>query len=487
NEAIIHHPSDAIILAYGQGAWGLHYTEERDFYLEQIIQNFESWQMQGAYPLDNFADWMVRSEGMNWQVYTELKNGSKYPEPWDFNTQNSLDIFANSAVTGSPPHSLHGGEMFNRHEYKLFTTGTDWTTAKTACEALGGHLVTIGSFEENNFVNNLAGSNRIWLGFTDIGTEGVWQWVTGESVTYTNWNPGEPNDSGGEDYAEMYYGGTWNDIDPGYIRVYVCEWEDWEVPSTTFYVNNTHRNATGTWNLGVGEELASNGNSDPDVYLIFDTRETVVQPNEWNVSVSNNLVNWHQVDSSDISAMTTGKGLAFDVDPLFARKKIMSAQYIRLTLITTSETKARRVDAIVIPYVARPLTIAASVTVDSLSFAYNETDPLKKIIFGGSDGRFLAFHSEEMEEIPYYKKYRDRQAELTGIPATNYGMVLPTFTQDWDSYTDAHFNLGETIWSIQGTSKKPLIPSWRFIEGITKEFSITKTGSTSGFASSKHI
>ncbi|MFX1517705.1 MAG: lectin-like protein, partial [Promethearchaeota archaeon] len=477
-DGIINHPSDAVILAYGQGAWGLHYTEERDFFLEQLIQNFESWQMQGAYPLDNFADWMIRGEGMNWQVYTQVLNGTKYPEPWDFTTQNSLDIFSNSAVTGPPPHSLHGGALFNRHEYKLFTGGTTWPLAKAACEALGGHLVTIGSYEENTFVSNLAGANTVWLGFSDAATEGTWKWVTGESVTYTNWHPGEPNNAYDEDYAQMYGGGTWNDLDPTYIRAYVCEWEDWEVPSTTFYVNNTHRNATGTWNLGAGEELASNGNSDPDLYVIFDPTEAVVQPDEWNISFSNNLVNWHQVDSNtDISVLSSGKGLAVDIDPLFARKKIMSAQYIRLTLITSAETKARKVDAIVFPYVARPLTIAASVTIDPLSFTYDESDPINRIVFGGSDGRLLAFHSEEMEEIPYYKKYRDRPAELTGIPAGNYGLTLPTYVQDWDSYTDAYFNLGETIWSVQGTPKKSLIPSWRYIQDETKEFNSATSAS----------
>ena len=29
---------------------------------------------------------------------------------------------------------------------------------------------------------------------------------------YTNWNPGEPNDSGGEDYAQFVTGGKWNDL-----------------------------------------------------------------------------------------------------------------------------------------------------------------------------------------------------------------------------------------------------------------------------------
>jgi uncharacterized protein YraI len=120
---------------------------------------------------------------------------------------------------------------FNGHEYQLISNAKTWTEAKDACEALGGYLVSLNSEEENNFVNNLVGANRIWIGFSDELNEGNWQWVTGETITFTNWRSGEPNDYGaGEDYAEMYIDGTWNDIGPPQFpsttRYYVCEWED---------------------------------------------------------------------------------------------------------------------------------------------------------------------------------------------------------------------------------------------------------------------
>jgi hypothetical protein len=95
---------------------------------------------------------------------------------------------------------------------------------------MGGHLVTITSSGENSFIHDLAGSNIVWIGFTDEVTEGVWQWVTGESVVYTNWAASEPNDYGsGEDYAELYTDGTWNDCGPPawptITRYFVCEWD----------------------------------------------------------------------------------------------------------------------------------------------------------------------------------------------------------------------------------------------------------------------
>src|SRR5262249_23259674 len=54
-------------------------------------------------------------------------------------------------------------------------------------------------------------------GLTDAAMEGTFVWVSGEPVTYTNWNPGEPNNSGGnENYTEMLgSNGQWNDQPDG--------------------------------------------------------------------------------------------------------------------------------------------------------------------------------------------------------------------------------------------------------------------------------
>ena len=121
--------------------------------------------------------------------------------------------------------SGNGEATYNGHEYKLFTNSKTWDKAKADCEAQGGHLVTISSKEENDFVSNLAGSDPIWIGLTDEIHEGSWQWINGESLTYTNWGSGEPNDAGtGEDYAVMGINSLWND-EFNHRENYVCEWE----------------------------------------------------------------------------------------------------------------------------------------------------------------------------------------------------------------------------------------------------------------------
>ena len=120
----------------------------------------------------------------------------------------------------------------NSHRYIAFTT-TTWAAAQATAVLAGGHLVTINDAAENQWVHenfgNLAGiDRRIWIGFTDEANEGTFAWSSGESAAFTNWNSGEPNNSGGvEDYAEMLgSNGKWNDLNlagSGFQHIAVAE------------------------------------------------------------------------------------------------------------------------------------------------------------------------------------------------------------------------------------------------------------------------
>ena len=128
-------------------------------------------------------------------------------------------FFEGSAEPGPPEAVPFGG-----HAYLYVAMAATWTTAKANCEALGGHLVTINSAEENAFVASLFSTGKAWIGATDAVLEGAFVWNNGEPVTYTNWYAGEPNNSGNEDYVEMLAGGLWNDRN-NLSQGYICEFE----------------------------------------------------------------------------------------------------------------------------------------------------------------------------------------------------------------------------------------------------------------------
>ena len=135
----------------------------------------------------------------------------------------------------------------NGHTYYLLTQ-SNWTDAEAAARQLGGHLATVRSQAENDWIFDTFGAwggNRrhLWIGLTDDeafgGTEfgetggqpyppggnrgRGWVWVGGEPVTFQNWDPGNPDNYEGddpvhgEDYAHManFEGlsdtGMWND------------------------------------------------------------------------------------------------------------------------------------------------------------------------------------------------------------------------------------------------------------------------------------
>jgi len=104
------------------------------------------------------------------------------------------------------------------HHYLVVTEKMTWNQAVAYAKKLGGHLVTIFDKAENDFVTDLAKSKGVgrtyYIGFTDLGSEGKWRWVTGQKITYTNWSGGEPNNHDGIEHCcevgwHSKYG--WND------------------------------------------------------------------------------------------------------------------------------------------------------------------------------------------------------------------------------------------------------------------------------------
>lgn len=112
------------------------------------------------------------------------------------------------------------------HAYALFEGRFSWDQAKTACEAMGGHLATITSEDENDLVKTLFNEGTVPMlgGYADSSR--VWHWVTGEDFVFTSWLRGQPDNMGkNENKLNMYTNKDWNDT-KGIDQSYICEWED---------------------------------------------------------------------------------------------------------------------------------------------------------------------------------------------------------------------------------------------------------------------
>lgn len=96
----------------------------------------------------------------------------------------------------------------------------NWEVSELQARRLGGHLATVRSQAEQNwlyntFANYGAFTKLMWIGLSDQAREGLFLWNSGEPTAYTHWAPGEPN-STSEPFIAMYYAGhsaqgRWND------------------------------------------------------------------------------------------------------------------------------------------------------------------------------------------------------------------------------------------------------------------------------------
>ena len=54
-----------------------------------------------------------------------------------------------------------------------------------------------------SIINSFAGS--LWIGLSDSEKEGDWKWITGESLTFSNWRPDQPDNNGAGGRREVQF------------------------------------------------------------------------------------------------------------------------------------------------------------------------------------------------------------------------------------------------------------------------------------------
>ncbi len=124
------------------------------------------------------------------------------------------DLIYGESQADNTSSLLQGAQTYNGHTYLLTEIGT-WNEAQADAHILGGNLVTLNNSEEEAWLQQTFGtSESFWLGINDQRVEGQFEWVSGEAITYMNWAPGEPNDTGGgQDFGRLNYGSNnqWDD------------------------------------------------------------------------------------------------------------------------------------------------------------------------------------------------------------------------------------------------------------------------------------
>ncbi|XP_023150248.3 CD209 antigen-like protein E [Amphiprion ocellaris] len=124
-------------------------------------------------------------------------------------------------------HHFQQGWVYIRPSfYYISSTTKTWKDSRKDCLQRGADLVIIDSIEEQDFTRKF--HKPLWIGLTEGGRKGEWQWVDGTPLTTSYWGTGEPNNFEGktEDCVEIKFHdnkNSWNDIPCEDLNFWMCE------------------------------------------------------------------------------------------------------------------------------------------------------------------------------------------------------------------------------------------------------------------------
>lgn len=148
---------------------------------------------------------------------------------------NGGAILTAADITDPPSQFFWDG---NNHIYEIVRASASWENSREritrVINGVPGHLATITSEAEQEFIASIISEGTYWLGANNLGPNNCWRWTEGPEAGllldfgYTNWPIGKPVDEADHNYLELNYdeidGARWNNTHNGDNNIFIVEY-----------------------------------------------------------------------------------------------------------------------------------------------------------------------------------------------------------------------------------------------------------------------
>ncbi|XP_048051984.1 CD209 antigen-like protein C [Megalobrama amblycephala] len=183
--------------------------------VEEINQTINSLQ-------DNYTDLTQKKLELETRVNDLSAEKSQLQRSADSLSQKNLEL--ETRVTSLSDELRKTSKQvffFISHESK------SWSESRQYCRDRGADLVITNTEEKQRFISSIV-KESVWIGLSDIETEGRMKWVDNSTLNRGFWSNGQPDDyNGNEDCVELNPtqdpGNNWNDVPCSDKRKGICE------------------------------------------------------------------------------------------------------------------------------------------------------------------------------------------------------------------------------------------------------------------------
>lgn len=180
-------------------------------------------------------EWIERPSGYDFVSFDGVLENDVYYGTVSDNSSWSFKLLKNTQSYDNVQNSVFGNHRYEVIEEKMY-----WHDAEKYCESLGGHLVSIDSKEEQEYIQELLADypDADYMIGTHRDLDGFTKWVTGDAITYSNWGTPQPDNLGGRQDTGVICNGKrtggnyniekyqWDDNTNSQYR-FICEWDTW--------------------------------------------------------------------------------------------------------------------------------------------------------------------------------------------------------------------------------------------------------------------